>query len=83
MRGYHQDTNNSGSIQSLPNLMLSSNSSNNNNGQNQIHYDQIMQENLTLKYEITNLQKSLAEAQIYSKTAYDTFQALREKFGKK
>jgi hypothetical protein len=56
-------------------------SSNNNNGQKPANYDQIMQENLTHKYEITNLQKLLAEAQIYSKTAYDTFQALREKFG--
>lgn len=46
------------------------------------HYDQIMQENLTLKYEIANLQKSLSEAQNYSKTAYETFQALREKYGK-
>jgi len=51
------------------------------NGQKPIHYDQIMQENLTLKYEITNLQTSLTETQIYSKTAYETFQILREKYG--
>lgn len=45
------------------------------------HFDQIMQENLALKYEIATLQKSLTEAQNYSKTAYETFQALREKYG--
>jgi len=86
MRGYHQDTNNSGSVQSFSSSMSlsqqnQSSSHNNNSGQKPANYDQIMQENLTLKYEITNLQKLLAEAQIYSKTAYDTFQDLREKFG--
>lgn len=79
MRAYHQDTtNNSGSAQ---NLMAISPQNSNNNGSNSTHFEQIKQENVTLKYEITNLQKSLAEAQIYSRTAYDTFQALREKFG--
>jgi regulator of replication initiation timing len=75
MRGYHQDsTNTSTGGQSLPTLMSITQ-------QKAGNYDQIMQENHSLKYEISNLQKSLAEAQIYSKTAYDTFQALREKFG--
>ncbi len=84
MRGYHQETNNSGSLPSLmSNFQQNQSSSNNTNGQKSAPYDQIMQENLTLKYEISNLQKSLAETQIYSKTAYDTFQALREKFGNK
>jgi hypothetical protein len=86
MRSYHQDTTNSNSTQLLPSLMTlnqqNQNSlNNNNNGQKPIPYDQLLQENLTLKYEITTLQHSLAEAQTYSKTAYDTFQALREKFG--
>lgn len=91
MRSYHQDTNNSSSTQSLPSLMSltqqnktsSNNNKNNNstNAQQSIPYDQIVQENLALKYELTNLQKSLTEAQTYSKTAYDTFQVLREKFG--
>ncbi|CAF3399869.1 unnamed protein product [Rotaria socialis] len=57
------------------------NSNNNNsNGQKPMDYDQIFQENQVLKYEIANLQKSLMEAQTYSKTAYDAFQVLREKF---
>lgn len=82
MRAYHQDptTNNIGSSTqpSIPSLM----SNQSNSGQNSMPYDQLMQENTSLKFEITNLRNSLAEAQIYSKTAYDTFQALREKFGR-
>ncbi|CAF3374838.1 unnamed protein product [Rotaria sp. Silwood1] len=92
MRTYHQDTNNSSSTQTPPSLMsltqqnqsLSSNNNNNNNNNNNdpkpTNYDQLVQENHALKYEIGNLQKSLLEAQTYSKTAYDTFQVLREKF---
>lgn len=68
MRVYHQDP-------AQPN-------SQHNNGQKSVNVDQIIQENQAMKLEISNLQKSLNEAQIYSKTAYDTFQALREKFGK-
>ncbi|CAF4513867.1 unnamed protein product, partial [Rotaria sp. Silwood2] len=86
MRSYHQDTSNSGPTQAPPSLMslaqqnpITSNHNNNNDPQ-QTKYDQIMQENHALKCEITNLQKSLLEAQTYSKTAYDTFQVLREKF---
>lgn len=45
------------------------------------NYDQLVQENQGLKHEIATLQKSLTEAQAYSKTAYDTFQVLREKYG--
>ncbi|CAF0893037.1 unnamed protein product [Rotaria sp. Silwood1] len=90
MRTYHQDTNNSSSTQTPPSLMsltqqnqsLSSNNNNNNNNNDPkpTNYDQLVQENHALKYEIGNLQKSLLEAQTYSKTAYDTFQVLREKF---
>ncbi len=75
MRGYHQDPTNTNSLASMPLGQKSQ------NGQKPPNYDQIIQENNSMKYEIANLQKSLAEAQIYSKTAYDTFQALREKFG--
>lgn len=75
MRVYHQDPVQSSSGQSLPNSISSQ-----HNGQKPPNIEQIMQENHALKSEITNLQKSLTEAQIYSKTAYDTFQALREKF---
>jgi DNA gyrase/topoisomerase IV subunit A len=79
IRGYHQDPTNTSSSQSLS--TLTSLNQQNQNGQKPTNYDQILQENHSLKHEIANLQKSLAEAQIYSKTAYDTFQALREKFG--
>jgi archaellum component FlaC len=78
IRGYHQDSTNTSSSQSLS--TLTSLNQQNQNGQKPANYDQILQENHSLKHEIANLQKSLAEAQIYSKTAYDTFQALREKF---
>jgi hypothetical protein len=81
MRSYHEDKTNSGSAQSLPSLMAL-NQQNQKSSNNTPHYDQIIQENHALKYDITNLQKSLTEAQTYSKTAYDTFQILREKFGK-
>jgi len=80
MRGYHHETNNSGSIQSLPSLMSLNQQNQNPSNNNPTPYDQIMQENHLLKYEMTALQQSLAEAQIYSTTAYETFQALREKF---
>ncbi|CAF2272640.1 unnamed protein product [Rotaria magnacalcarata] len=56
------------------------NNNNNSNGQKPLDYDKMFQENQVLKYDIANLQKSLMEAQAYSKTAYDTFQVLREKF---
>lgn len=80
VRTYHPESRTPGSISSATqNQPLVTN---NGNQPKTSHYDQVMQENLALKYEIGNLQKSLAEAQIYSKTAYDTFQALREKFGK-
>ena len=75
MRGFHQDPTNTNSQTPLPLGQKSQ------NGQKPVNYDQIIQENHSMKYEIVNLQKSLTEAQIYSKTAYDTFQALREKFG--
>ena len=78
MRVYHQEPTHSTSGQSIPSLMSSSQ----HNGQKPPNFEQIVQENHSLKSEIANLQKSLTEAQIYSKTAYDTFQALREKFGK-
>jgi hypothetical protein len=83
MRTYHNDKTNSGSAPPLPSLMSLNQQNQNpsNNGQTPIPYDQLIQENLTLKYEINNFQKSLAEAQTYSKTAYDAFQILREKFG--
>ncbi|CAF0781787.1 unnamed protein product [Rotaria sordida] len=84
MRSYHPDTSNSGSIQTLPSLMSLTQQnppiSNKNNEPKPVNYDRIIQENHALKHEITNLQKSLVEAQTYSKTAYDTFQVLREKF---
>jgi len=84
MRSYHQDTNNSVTLPSLMSLsqqnQIPPNPPNNINGQNTTHYDQLMQENLSLKCEIGNLQRSLAETQIYSNTAYDAFQALREKY---
>jgi hypothetical protein len=84
MRSYHEDKTNSVPAQSLPSLMglNQQNHKSSNNTPTQAHYDQIIQENHALKYDITNLQKSLTEAQTYSKTAYDTFQILREKFGK-
>ena len=79
VRAFHPEVRPPGSISSAPqNQPLVTN---NGNQPKTSHYDQVIQENLALKYEIGNLQKSLAEAQIYSKTAYDTFQALREKFG--
>lgn len=88
MRTYHQDaSHNSGTTQNLPSLMSLAQQnpmisySNTNSGQKSTDYEKILQENQTLRYEITNLQKSLIEAQSYSKTAYDTFQILREKFG--
>ena len=84
MRGYHQDPPNSGSGQSLPSLMSSAQQNQvppTTNGQKANNYEQILEENQSLKCEITNLQRSLAETQAYSRTAYDTFQALREKFG--
>ncbi|UJR10525.1 hypothetical protein I4U23_014728 [Adineta vaga] len=91
MRGYHEDRTNSSSsssssssscTQSIPTLMSVNQQNQNlqNNNQTAIQYDQLVQENQALKYEIANLQKSLAEAQTYSKTAYETFQLLREKF---
>ena len=83
MRVYHQDPTHSSSGQPLTNSMSSSQANSHySNGQKPANVDQILQENHAMKSEITSLQKSLTEAQIYSKTAYDTFQALREKFGK-
>ncbi|CAF0781768.1 unnamed protein product [Rotaria sordida] len=89
MRNYRQDTNNSGPIQTSPSLISSiqqnqtktnNNNDNNNNETTSMNYDQIIQENHALKHEIVNLQQLLFETQTYSKTAYDTFQALRERF---
>lgn len=87
MRSYHPDTSNTTTAKSLPSLMSLATqnptmSNTNNHGQKSIDYDQLAQENHALKHEIANLQKSLVEAHSYSKTAYDTFQVLREKFGK-
>ncbi|CAF4560215.1 unnamed protein product [Rotaria sp. Silwood2] len=86
MRSYHQDTSNSDPTQALPSLMslaqqnpITSNHNNNNDPQ-QTKYDQIMQENYALKCQIGNLQTLLFEAHVYSETAYNTFQMLREKF---
>ena len=85
IRNYHQDSSNPGSAQTLPSLMsLQPQNSmlSDNNEPKSMNYDHIIQQNLALKREIGNLQRSLLEAQAYSKTAYDTFQVLREKFGK-
>jgi hypothetical protein len=78
---YHQDTSNSSPAAVLPTSMSIPQQNKTSSVQTPMHHDQIMQENIALKYDIANLQKSLAEAQTYSKTAYDTFQALREKYG--
>ncbi|CAF1020731.1 unnamed protein product [Adineta steineri] len=83
IRGYHEDRSKPPSTQSSSSNLMPVNQQNQNlpnNTQPSMHYDQLIQENSALKYEIASLQKSLAEAQAYSKTAYDTFQILREKF---
>jgi hypothetical protein len=81
LRVYHQDTSNSSPAAVLPTSMSIPQQNKTSSVQTPMHHDQILQENIALKYDIANLQKSLAEAQTYSKTAYDTFQALREKYG--
>lgn len=71
MRSYHQD----GSQPNVPPLM-----SQNPNTSAKIVHEQLVQENQSLKQEINTLKQTLVETQVYSRTAYDTFQALREKF---
>ena len=81
MRTFHPEINQSGSVPPL-NTLMSLSQQNPNSSAKPIHYEQILQENAALRHELVTLQQSLAEALTYSKTAYDTFQALREKFGK-
>ncbi|CAF0867879.1 unnamed protein product [Adineta ricciae] len=85
MRFYHEDRPNASSslsrTQTTPNLMpISQQKQNSPNNPAAPSYEQLVQENQALKHDIANLQKSLVEAQTYSRTAYDTFQVLREKF---
>jgi hypothetical protein len=83
MRVYHPDTKSSTSTENIRSLMslTPDNPMTSTDVQRTKTIEQLVQENLALKYELGNVHRTLTEAQAYSKIAYETFQALREKFG--